>query len=121
MAEHNDLGKKGEELAVKYLSGQGYRILDTNWRAGSLELDIVARDGEFLVVVEVKTRQSDFFGEPEVAVDRQKQKLIIRAANIYILRKNITSETRFDIISIVIDQDQPRIHHIKDAFYPMMR
>ena len=121
MAEHNDFGKKGEEIAAGYLSKKGYTILDKNWRLGRNELDLVARDGKVIVVVEVKSRHSVYFGEPETAVTRDKQRLLIRAANAYIRFKNIREEVRFDIVSIVVAGEQEKINHIQDAFYPVVR
>ena len=121
MAEHNELGKKGEEIALGHLQKLGYTILHTNWRAGRNELDIIARDKEFLVIVEVKSRQNSNFTEPEEAVTRDKQNALIRAANAYIYRYNLYLETRFDIISIVHNYKETRINHIKDAFYPRLR
>jgi putative endonuclease len=121
MAEHNELGKQGEEIAVNYLLKQGYIILDKNWRAGRNEIDIVARDGIFLVIAEVKARKDSKFLEPEEAVTRYKQLALIRAANAYIYKHNISLETRFDIISVVHNEHETRINHIKDAFYPRLR
>jgi putative endonuclease len=121
MAEHNELGKKGEEIALGHLFKLGYVVLDKNWRAGRNELDIIAKDKDFLVIVEVKSRQNSKFTEPEEAVGRDKQQALIRAANAYIYKHNIHLETRFDIISIVHNDGETRINHIKDAFYPRLR
>ena len=121
MSEANELGKQGEEIALAHLLKKGYHILDTNWRAGRNEIDIIAKDKDFLVIVEVKSRSSSKYTEPEVAVTRDKQNALIRAANIYIFRKNIDLETRFDIISIIINKDETRINQLKDAFYPRLR
>ena len=118
MAEHNDFGKLGEELAVDYLTGKGYEILERNWRNIHKEIDIIAKDGKFLVIVEVKTRQTDEYGEPDIAVTRKKQRMLIAAANAYITRKGLDMETRFDIISIVFNDGEPVIDHIVDAFLP---
>jgi putative endonuclease len=118
MAEHNELGASGEKTAEKFLKEKGYEILATNWRFGSDEIDIIARYNGFLVIVEVKTRSTNVFGEPEIAVTKQKQKFLIRAAQNYILQKNINDETRFDIIAIVSKNGNNTIHHIEDAFYP---
>lgn len=118
MAEHNDLGKIGEELAVNYLIGKGYEILERNWRNKHKEIDIVAKDGGTLVIVEVKTRQSDGFGEPDMAVTRQKQRCLVYAANAYVFSKRLDLDIRFDIISIVFNQGNPKIDHIEDAFLP---
>jgi putative endonuclease len=120
MAEHNDFGKKGEEIAADYLEKKGYKILEKNWVSGKYEIDIIAHDGKYLVVVEVKSRHSKFAGEPETAVTRDKQKMLIRAANSYVLRNHIDDEVRFDIISILVVKDQEQIHHIEDAFYPTL-
>lgn len=118
MAEHNELGKRGENSATIYLTKSGYTILESNWRAGRHEIDIVALKGKILVIVEVKTRQSTLFGEPELAVTREKQRALIKAANAYLFMKRLSYEVQFDIISIVIDKENERIHHIPDAFYP---
>jgi putative endonuclease len=121
MAEHNELGRQGEEIAAAYLLKQGYVILDVNWRAGRNEIDLIVKDKDFLVIVEVKSRQNDSFTEPEEAVTKEKQQALIRAANAYIFRKNINLETRFDIISIIHNKEETRINHLKDAFYPRLR
>ena len=118
MAEHNDFGKLGEELAVDYLTGKGYEILERNWRNIHKEIDIIAKDGKFLVIVEVKTRQTDEYGEPDIAVTRKKQRMLIAAANAYITRNKLDVETRFDIISIILKDSEPVIEHIEDAFLP---
>ena len=118
MAEHIDFGKLGEELAVDYLVGKGYEILERNWRNIHKEIDIIAKDGKFLVVVEVKTRQTDEYGNPDIAVTKKKQRMLIAAANAYIFKNRLDVETRFDIISIVFKEGEPVIEHIEDAFLP---
>ena len=120
MAEHNELGKLGEEMACAHLRKLGYKILQLNWHFGREEIDIIAMDGEMLVIVEVKTRASAYFGEPEFAVNRKKQRILVRAAEAYILEKDLDIETRFDVISIVITPEKKHLHHIDDAFYPTM-
>lgn len=120
MAEHNELGKRGEEVAVDYLAGKGYQILEKNWQQWRNEIDIVALDGKFLVIVEVKTRQSSLFGEPETAVTKDKQKSLIRSANAYLRSKKIEMEVRFDIVSVIISKDREEVHHLPDAFYPTL-
>jgi putative endonuclease len=117
MAEHNILGERGEILALKLLKDKGYKILETNWRHKKDELDIIALDENELVVVEVKTRSSDFFGEPEDAVNEAKMKRMINAAEEYIEQNEIELECRFDIVSIVINKKEKIIRHIKNAFY----
>ena len=121
MSEANELGKQGEEIATTYLTKKGYTILDTNWRAGRNEIDIIARDKDFVVIVEVKSRSSSTFTEPEEAVTRDKQVALIRAANAYVFRKNINLEVRFDIISIIHNKNETRVNHLIDAFYPRLR
>ena len=118
MADHNDLGKLGEELAVNYLIEKGYEILERNWRNKHKEIDIIAKDGGTLVIVEVKTRQNDGFMEPDMAVTRQKQMRLVYAANAYVFRNRLDLDIRFDIISIVFNQGNPKIDHIEDAFLP---
>ena len=120
MAEFHELGKTGEELAAEYLKHKGYKILETNWRKGQLEIDIVALKDETLVVAEVKTRSTNYFGEPEEFVTKAKQKNLIRAANGYIHEKNMDLETRFDILSVLVKGSQYQIFHIEDAFYPTL-
>ncbi len=119
MAEHNDTGKKGEEIAARFLENKGFTILETNWRFKNLEADIIARVAKTLVVAEVKTRKSNYFGEPESFVTKQKQKNLIKAANEYILRNNLDLEVRFDIVSVVLN-DSTAVKHIEDAFYPLL-
>ena len=118
MAKHNELGKKGEKLAQEMLSSKGYEIIDTNWRFDNDEIDIVAMDGGELVIVEVKTRSTSFFGNPEDAVDYNKEKFLIRATESYLEENKLDLETRFDIVAIVINNNETIIDHIEDAFYP---
>lgn len=120
MAEHNELGQTGEEMALKHIKGLGYQVLEQNWRFGREEIDIIAKDGDMLVIVEVKTRATAWFGEPEFAVTRSKQRTLIRAAEAYIIKNDLDVETRFDIISVIITPTQKTVHHIEDAFYPTL-
>ena len=118
MAEHNDFGKLGEEIASNYLEGKGYEIVERNWRNTHKEIDIIAKEGETLVMVEVKTRQTDEYGNPDIAVTKKKQRLLIAAANAYLFKNKLDVETRFDIISIIFKDGEPVIEHIEDAFLP---
>jgi putative endonuclease len=120
MAEHNETGNIGEDLAEKHLRSLGYEILERNWHFGKNEIDIIAKDGNTIVIVEVKTRKSSYFGEPEVFVTRSKQRSLIIAANGYMLKKNIDLEARFDIISVTYSGNSYNIKQIKDAFYPIV-
>ena len=120
MAKHHQLGKRGEQLARKFLEEKGFKILETNWRHGKDEVDLIAKDGDELVMVEVKTRSTHFFGDPSEAVGAAKENFMIRAAESYLETHKIDIDTRFDIVSIVIDKGGTHIEHIRDAFYPEM-
>lgn len=112
-------GNRGEEKAVEYLQSNGYTILERNWQIGHLEVDIIASNEDFLIIVEVKTRKSNTFGEPEEFVTLQKQRNLIRAAAAYITKFGITKEVRFDIVSVILNDQQPEeVRHIPDAFKP---
>ena len=121
MIDPHELGKLGEDLAANYLIDKGYQILERNWHSGHKEIDIIALKDGVLVIVEVKTRKSDDFGEPDIAVDRYKQRMLIWAADAYVRYKNLNVEVRFDIISIVLTDGEPQIEHIEDAFIPSLR
>ncbi|HEY9114538.1 MAG TPA: YraN family protein, partial [Bacteroidales bacterium] len=117
MAKHHELGKKGELIAIDFLKEKGFEILETNFRLEKDEIDIIAKDGATIVFVEVKTRSTNYFGEPEIAVGANKMEFLLRAAENYLISKNLNSEIRFDIISIVLNSRQKKIRHIVDAFY----
>lgn len=117
MAEHNELGKLGEELAVEFLKKSGYEILETNWTFQKAEIDIIAQKGTFLAVVEVKTRSSLEFGLPQEFVKPKKIQLLVKAINEYVTQKDIDAEVRFDIIAIHKENNEFFIDHIEDAFY----
>ena len=116
MAEHYELGKKGEQLAVNYLIGKGYKIVERNWRFQKAEIDIIARKADTLISVEVKTRSTKNFGNPQDFVNPKKIKLMVLAMNEYILNKDLDIELRFDIIAITKDKSSFDIEHFKDAF-----
>ncbi len=117
MAEHNDFGKEGETLAQKFLTEKGYTIRHTNWRSFKHELDIVAETKDFLVVVEVKSRNSTFFGKPEESINNTKIRNIVFATQSYIKQHNITKDIRFDVITIVKQNGKFEINHIENAFH----
>ncbi len=122
MAEHNELGRLGEQLARDFLIAKGYQILEQNWVCGHKEIDIIAKDGNELVIVEVKTRRVTYLVDPEETVDKYKQQFLIWAADSYVQRNNLDIDVRFDIVAIVIDKNnEHRIEHIENAFYPMLR
>ncbi|MDB5136770.1 MAG: hypothetical protein JWP37_3373 [Mucilaginibacter sp.] len=119
MAKHLELGRKGENLAKKFLEDTGYEILDENWTHGRAEIDLVAYKDRVIIFAEVKTRTGNWFGEPEDFVDNRKQKLLARAADEYIYLMDHKGEVRFDIISILFDKNvNYTLKHIEDAFWP---
>jgi putative endonuclease len=127
MAEHNDLGNLGEELAVSYLQKEGYTILDTNWTFQKAEVDIIAQKDDILAVIEVKTRSSIAFGLPQDFVNPKKIQLLVKAIDAYIIKKDLNLNVRFDIIAITApsktanataaDSKSFVIEHLIDAFY----
>ncbi len=121
MSEHNELGKTGELTAEDFLQNKGYKILEKNWRSGSFEIDLIALFKNLLVVIEVKTRSTNYFGEPFISVTKQKQRMLIKAAENYVIKHNLNYEVRFDVVSIVYFKGTPIINHIEDAFYPTLR
>jgi len=121
MSNNIEIGKEGENAAIEYLKAKSYKILHTNWRFRHLELDIVAQINKTVAFIEVKSRTGTYFQQPFQAVNKKKQQFIIEAANAYIEKYNIDFEARFDIVSIVIENGIPKIDHIEDAFYPMVK
>lgn len=117
MAYHNELGKQGENLATKHLLQKGYHILERNFTFKKAEIDIIAQKDNEIVVVEVKTRNSDFFGDPQSFVSRAKIKLLVKAADEYLVSNKIDLEVRFDIIAILKNSSEERIEHFENAFY----
>ena len=116
MAEHNDTGMQGEALARRHLEEQGFAIMETNWRRGKYEVDIIAYREGLIVFAEVKTRNSTDYGNPEEFVDRKKQKAYIRLADAYVTKHRREEEVRFDIISVVMGPEGCRIEHMENAF-----
>ncbi len=116
--EKQELGQKGEDLAAEYYRKNNYVILDRNWKCYHLEVDLIVLNENYIVFCEVKTRSYTTLGEPETFVTPQKQKNLIRAANLYLTRRSINKEVRFDIISIITKGENYQIHHIPNAFQP---
>lgn len=117
MAEHNELGKLGEELAVEFLQKEGYEILETNWTFQKAEIDIIAQKENTLAIIEVKTRSSLEFGLPQEFVKPKKIQLLVKAVNEYVVSNDMDIEVRFDIIAIHKEGKSFVIEHLKDAFY----
>ena len=116
MADHNELGKKGEKLAIDYLLKNDFKILETNYRYLKAEVDIIALKKDILAVVEVKTRSTDYFGNPQDFVNPKKIKLLLSAIDYYVVEKDLDVEVRFDIIAIIHQQNNTKIEHLEDAF-----
>lgn len=116
MSKASELGRKGEELAVEHLKMIGYEILAINWFSHHLEIDIIAKDGDELVIVEVKARGSDSYEHPYEAVSNKKIRFLVNAAEAYILENDIRMNTRFDVISIVFSGRTFDLEHFKNAF-----
>jgi len=111
-------GRRGEDLAHRFLRKQGYTIVARNYRlaSGDAEADLIARDGEDLVIVEVKTRATDEYGPPEQAVNPEKRRHLMRVAREYARKTNTPWEhMRFDIVSIVL-REPPQITLLRAAF-----
>jgi len=118
MAQHNDLGDKGEDLAQSHLVQRDYKILERNWRYSKGEIDIIAKDCDTLVFIEVKTRSGSGFGRPEEFVDQKKINLISKTAMAYMKSINYEWAIRFDVIGIVVKKSgEPTINHFEDAFF----
>ncbi len=116
MSEHNDVGREGEALAANFLQQKGYEIVDRNWRYGPKEIDIVARDGDTMVFVEVKTRSTLAFELPQEAVTKKKMKNLVEAADAYLIQRNIDLESRFDIVAVLNGNPPKVIEHLEGAW-----
>ncbi|NBL65003.1 endonuclease [Flavobacterium sp. NST-5] len=117
MAEHNDLGKLGEDLAVEFLQQNGFEVLHRNWVFQKAELDIVAVKNNILAIVEVKTRSSNDFGLPQDFVKPAKIKLLVKAVDEYVNVFDRPENIRFDIIAISKLNENFTIEHLEDAFF----
>ena len=113
MAQHNDLGKKGEEQAINFLKDKNFTILETNYRHRRAEIDIIARKENTLHCIEVKTRSRIDYGTPETFVSKAKIRLLIEAINHYVDNNILDVDIQFDIISVY----KENIEHIEHAFY----
>ncbi len=120
MAEHNELGRKGEEAAVDFLRKKGHRIVERNWSFSGYEIDIISAHEGFIVFVEVKTRTSVEWGDPEDFIGEHRMRRMIRAASHYLKKNRIDKPARFDIVSVTGNDRQFALEHIEDAFLPFL-
>lgn len=117
MAQHNELGKKGEDLAVDFLLKNGYQILQRNYIFQKAEVDIIAQKKDILAVVEVKTRSTVNFGNPQDFVKPKQIKNLVKAIDEYVVVNDLDLEVRFDIVAVVKEVGGFKIEHLENAFY----
>lgn len=115
--QSHDLGIRGEEIACRYLQTKGYSILERNWRFQKAEIDILAEKDGILAVVEVKTRSSRKFGDPEGFISRNQVEQLRKAANAYVNSNRLNLEVRFDFIGILLKGNREKLSHLKDACF----
>ncbi len=115
MQNNKSKGDEGELIATKYLEDKGYVVIKNNFRCTFGEVDIIAKDKDFIVFIEVKYRTNKKFGMPVEAVNKKKQQKIRAVANYYILKNKIKSKVRIDVIGI-LSLDKVEINHITNAF-----
>lgn len=117
MAKHNELGKKGEQLAVDFLLKTGYKIIERNYRFDKAEVDIIAQQKDILAIIEVKTRSTTDFGNPQDFVKPKQIQRLVKAVDEYVTVNALDVEVRFDIIAIVKKGQGFKIEHLENAFY----
>lgn len=113
-----DLGRKGEEMALKFLIGRGMGLVARNWRSGHKELDLVMDDGEFLRIVEVKSLSYPNEYDPFEGVNKKKRKRMVAAAQHFVMQKGIRKEVVFDVVSIVFNGNFYKLEYFGEAFSP---
>lgn len=117
MGKHNEFGKEGEQIAVDYLKKNGYVVKYKNYRYLKAEIDIIAKKGDVLAIVEVRSRSSNFIENIAETVTPKKIKLLVMAADHYVTDNNLDVEVRFDIITILKNKSQFELEHLESAFY----
>lgn len=115
MSDKIETGILGENLAASYLKKKGYEIVARNFRSRKAEIDIIVKRADWLLFVEVKTRRSNDFAEPEEFVDASKATLIFQAAEEFIFNTNWHGHIRFDVVSVILRSPEPEIIHFEDA------
>ena len=119
MSQHKQqLGKEGEEIATAHLICKGYKILARNYRSGRAEIDIIASIEDWVVIVEVKTRETDKYGNPEESIGTGKINMLAQGAEDFLLDRDLHNNVRYDVISIIKNQYKTDVHHMVDAFWP---
>lgn len=116
MAAHNELGKVGEELAVKFLIQEGYAIVARNFTFQKAEVDIIARKDNILAIIEVKTRSTPDFGNPQEFVKARQIQRLVKAVDHFVTDHGMDVEVRFDIVAIIKNKAGTRLEHLEDAF-----
>lgn len=111
-------GKRGEEIAYKYLKGRGLALRERNSRCGHLEVDLIMEDERFIRFIEVRSREYPAEAEPFETIDKQKQNRIISAAGGYVKRNGISKEVVFDVVSVLFLPSGERIEYFPEAFAP---
>ena len=117
MATHNDFGTEGEALAEQYLKGKCYFILAKNYRLEKSEIDIIAKEENTIVFVEVKARTGNRYGFPEEAISDKKKEKLMEGAEAFLLENSLLCPIRFDVIAITKSANSIEIEHIEDAFF----
>lgn len=117
MGKHNEFGKEGEKIAVDHLIKNGYVIKYKNYRYLQAEIDIIAQKKDMLIIVEVRSRSSDFLEHIAETVTPKKIKLLVMAANHYVTDNDLDVDVRFDIITILKNKSRFELDHLEDAFY----
>jgi len=117
MAQHNELGKKGEQLAVDFLLQNHYEIVERNYRFDKAEVDIIAQKEDILAIIEVKTRSTTDFGNPQDFVKPKQIKNLVKAVDEYVTVNGLEVEVRFDIIAIVKNEKDYTIEHLENAIF----
>lgn len=121
MAEHNKVGRRGEQFALEHLKAKGYEVLEQNWRFKHLEVDLIASFQNRIIIIEVKSRTSDTWGKPDDSVTNAKIKYLTEATEAYLTLNDFDKEIRFDIISILFKKNQvEKIVHLEEAFHPLI-
>lgn len=120
MADHNELGKLGEQMVHDHLIELGHQVLAQNYAFDRAEVDIISEFKGKLIVTEVKTRESDYLTDPDELIPPSKQRQIIKAADQYIKEHEIDLDCQFDVFIVILNSKQKELRHIEDAFYPSL-